>query len=504
AVNNSQIASLAYMIYTSGSTGKPKGVMIQHKALTSFVHTICDIYNLNEADKIACHRSFSFDASVEDLYSILTKGGETHIITEELRHDLNLLYHYLLVNGITGGSYPPQFAIEFLTHFKLPVKYLTVGGEKMNKTVDTGIQLFNFYGPTEFTVDAAYYPVDVKKAYDNIPIGHPLHNSSVYVVDRQLNLLPQGVIGELCLSGVQIAKGYWQRPDLTAEKFIDNPYKTGSENEKMYRTGDLVRWNEAGELEYFGRMDNQVKLRGFRIEIGEIESRLSQFAGIIGVVAEIKKVGGVQHLCAYYTAETEIDTEALRSYLAETLTDYMVPTAYMQLEKLPLMPNGKVDRKALPEPKLKAEEIIAPTTEKEKNILTVVKELLQTEEIGVTNNLFNLGMTSILAIKLNILLQKQLSLKTATRDILANPTVRQIAALATEEANEVKIYDRRAYYPLTENQKGLYVEWEKNREALQYNVPLCLRFDKLDAEKLKAALIKVLEAHPYLKTRLKA
>lgn len=446
-LNNSKPNNLAYMIYTSGSTGKPKGVMIQHKAMTSFVNTIIDMYTLTNQDNITCHSSFSFDASIEDLYPILAVGGQLHIIEEDLRHDLTALYKYLVNNAITGGCYTTQLGVELLDQFDLPVRYLTVGGEKLNKTVDSTVTVYNTYGPTEFTVDATYFVVDHKKAYSNIPIGYPLSNSYAYIVDKNNRLVPQGVAGELCLAGLQIAKGYWNRPDLTAEKFIDNPYATCEDNKKMYRTGDLVRLNEHGEIEYLGRIDNQVKLRGFRIELGEIESKIAGFAGITGVVVEVKEIGGVQHLCAYLTANNEVDTVKLQSYLAQSLTDYMVPTVYMKLEKLPLTPNGKINRKALPMPTIsRTTEYVAPTNEVETKLCNLFAEILDNTDIGINDDFFKIGGTSMLAIKAIIKINN-LGYQIQYGDLFSWKTPAVIAKhlLKSAESDEPKFFDMADY-----------------------------------------------------------
>ena len=505
SVNHAQIDSLAYMIYTSGSTGKPKGVMVQHKALYAYLSAWQgEAFGILPSDHISCYPSFSFDASVDDLYGALFNGATLYIIPADLRQDMLGLVKYLEENKITGGTFSTQLGMELLNQFKVGLRYVRLGGEKLKPVEKTKTIIVNGYGPTEFTVCSSTHTVNQAVDIENIPIGRPLKNTWSYIVNENMQLVPQGVPGELCLAGRQIAKGYWNRPDLTAEKFIDNPYSTDDDNEKMYRSGDLVRWNESGELEYIGRIDNQVKLRGFRIELGEIESKIAGFRQVTGSVVEVKEVSGVQHLCAYFTAKEEINIEQLRDYLFQSLTDYMVPTVYMQLEKMPLTPNGKVNRKALPMPDIKIalDEIVAPENEKEAKIFAIVSELLQTEEFGVTNNLFSLGMTSMLAIKLSILIQKQLKIKIATKDILSSPTIRQMARLSGSEIKTVKAYEKREWYPLTENQKGLYIEWESHRESLQYNVPTCLKFRGIDAEKLKQAAVKFIEAHPYLKTKI--
>ena len=401
SVNHAQIDSLAYMIYTSGSTGKPKGVMVQHKALYTYLSAWQgEAFGILPSDHISCYPSFSFDASVDDLYGALFNGATLYIIPADLRQDMLGFAKYLEENKITGGTFSTQLGMELLNQFKVGLRYIRLGGEKLKPVEKTKIIIVNGYGPTEFTVCSSTHTVNQAVDIENIPIGRPLKNTWSYVLDKNMQLVPQGVAGELCLAGRQIAKGYWNRPELTEKVFVDNPYATCEENKKMYRTGDLVRWNENGELEYLGRIDNQVKLRGFRIELGEIESKIAAFRQVTGSVVEVKEVGGTQHLCAYFTSKETVNIEALRSYLAQSLTDYMVPNVYMQLEKLPLTPNGKVNRKALPMPKIeRTTEYIAPTNEVETQVCEVFKELLHTDEVGILDDFFLIGGTSMLAIK---------------------------------------------------------------------------------------------------------
>ena len=278
--------TLAYMIYTSGSTGRPKGVMIPHRALTNFVHFIASRWGLTEKSRIACHSNFAFDASVEDLYPVLTAGGELFIVPEEVRRDVEEMRRYLKANAISGGCYSTQFGQLLAGEEPLDVDYLCLGGEAMTTVPQARGPVYNTYGPTEFTVDATYFELRKGESYDPIPIGRPLYNCYAFVCDTNCRLLPRGMAGELCLAGPQIAEGYRNRPDLTEKAFVDCPWLPGK---KMYRTGDLARWNPEGQLEYLGRIDNQVKLRGFRIEMGEIENRAAQYEGIRTVAAQVRR-----------------------------------------------------------------------------------------------------------------------------------------------------------------------------------------------------------------------
>ena len=494
--------SLAYMIYTSGSTGKPKGVMITQEGKAHFVQFIAHEWRQTEKSHIACHSSFSFDASVESLYPVLTVGGTLYPVPQEARKDFALLHDFLIANGITGAIFTTQLGQMLLQMYPdLPLEYMVVGGEKMTVAPECRCRLINAYGPTEFTVVSTFFDVEPGKEYRNIPIGRPLDNQLGIVVDMEGHLLPQGVAGELCMSGVQIARGYWRRDELTEERFCD--LDIDGRQIKVYHTGDLVRYNAEGQIEYLGRIDSQVKLRGFRIELGEIETLVGQYEGVRMKSVIVKKIGGVEHLCAYYTADRKIDSNALRDFLAEKLTDYMVPTAYMQLDEMPMTPNGKVNTRALPEPQTEAEEMVAPQTEMEQSIFNVVAELLHTDQFGVTTNLRHLGLTSIAAMRLGAGINKQLGVQLAVRDISNLPTVRGIAAAiaAHSVGNAVKMqYDLRENYPLTENVRGLYLDWEINRGTTQYNIPVVYRFTDKDAARLARATETAMAAHPVLKT----
>lgn len=430
-VNRTAPGNLAYMIYTSGSTGKPKGVMLQQAGLWNFTVSTIRINSLNADDRISCHRSFSFDAHIEDIFPVLTAGASVHIMPSEIRKDLGEIYRFLSEHQITGGGYTTSIAKMLLTSFNLTQRYITCGGEALSGVVSDKVQIINVYGPTECTDHSAIYPMKRGREYKNIPIGRPMPNCYCLILDSQGRLLPRGVEGELCVAGPQVGCGYWQLPEQTQKAFFTLPEQLGSLGltGRAYRTGDICRWNDEGLLEYVGRADSQVKLRGYRIEVGEIEDALLRFPDIERAAAEIKTIGGTQHLCAYYTANRPVNENELRNFLSQVLTSYMVPDAYMQLDELPRTPNGKVDRRRLPEPTIVYKlENVEPKTDKERTLLTIARQLLNRDDFGVTDDLVLLGLTSMTAMKLAVLSGKQgVLLKVA--DVVKMRTIQKILSV---------------------------------------------------------------------------
>ena len=494
--------NLAYMIYTSGSTGKPKGVMISHRALRACLAWNCKEFDLKPGKRNVNHPSFSFDASTFDLFYPLAAGAEVHVFDESIRKDMDAMANYIRENKITGMTMSTALGMTLLNQFDLPIEYIMLGGEKFMPVKKSSARLYNGYGPTEFTVCSSFHIIDQDRDVD-IPIGRPVPNSLSVVCDKYGQLLPQGVPGELCLVGSQIAEGYWHRDDLTAERFTPAVFLNG--NKKMYHTGDLAAWNDEGELMFMGRIDTQVKLRGFRIELGEIENVASQMDGIGSVAAEVKTLpSGLQHLCLYFTADHPVDTESLRQLMAQSLTEYMVPTAFMQMEALPMTPGGKINRKALPMPQVEQEDRVAPATELEGQLYAIVADLLKTDGFGVTSNLLSWGLSSLSAMRLSAAIHQKTGLQIKVGDIMKSPTIRDMAALNGHTANGsgLKPYPRQEYYPLTENQRGLYLSWETNPSTTQYNIPSLYQFDDMDAARLVEALRQAIDAHNYLKTRL--
>ena len=440
AIDLSSPDGLAYMIYTSGSTGKPKGAMLHQAGLRNFIAVVIDMEKLTADDRISGHRSFSFDAHIEDMYPVLTLGGSFHIMPTEIRKDLALIRQFLFDHQITGGGYSTAMTCLLLNAFDdLPIRFTTGGGEKMSGIYSDHIEVINVYGPTECTDDTSYYSIAPGSRVEDIPIGESVANNWNFIVDTSGNLVPQGVAGELCFAGVQVGRGYWRLPERTDKSFVDCPFvkqDRWGRPVRMYHTGDLCRWNEKGQIEYLGRIDTQVKLRGFRIELGEIENKALNIEGIRQAAAEVRKVQGNEHLVLYYTVADgfSIDEETVRQTLAaSSLADYMVPDVYMHMDVMPMTPNGKINRKVLPAPELqRTTDYVAPVGEMEELFCGIFSDILKIEEVGATDNFFDIGGTSINAIKVIVEASKH-GVQIVFNDIFTQKTPRALAAYISEE-----------------------------------------------------------------------
>ena len=421
----------AYMIYTSGSTGRPKGVMIAHRSLMNFTVSIRHLAGIRRGDRIIAHRSFSFDAHIEDYFPTLAAGAAVFIIGEDKRRDSDEIVAFMNENHLTGGGFTTSVARVLMTQYEMPMRYIIAGGEALyGITGKSSIQIINEYGPTECTDDSTWYALKTGVAYNNVPIGRAMPNSWCFVVDSNEKLLPLGVAGELCVAGAQVGIGYHNREELTKQAFTDCPFVPGV---RMYHTGDLVRYNEDGEIEFLGRMDNQVKLRGYRIELGEIEAVCGRYEGIKEAVALVSEIHGSKHLILYYTVRegAVVDESRIRNYVdASTLPNYMKPELYMRLDRMPLLPNAKIDRRHMPLPDDGLTVIgEKPVTALETHLLNAAKEFLPGIDFGVTDDLFTLGMTSLSAMrfvaKVNSL---ELNVKYRVTDVMRYRTIRKLIA----------------------------------------------------------------------------
>lgn len=494
-INMCEVNSPAYMIYTSGSTGKPKGVVISQHALANFLAWNIADFKVNENSVVAEHPSFSFDASVIDLYTPLIAGASVHVLNEEVRKDLDLTYQYLVDHKITNICMSTQIGMSMINlHPDVPLKYIIIGGEKFLQVAKTKVKIYNAYGPTEFTVSSSYQLVDQNSEKD-VPIGKAVKNTYSFICDYNGNLLPLGMIGEICLAGPQLSEGYFHREELNLERFIPCRYLKG---QKMYRTGDLAKYNEEGTIDYCGRIDFQVKLRGFRIELGEIENTAANYPGINQSIALVKN----KLLVLYFVADKKIDEADLKAHMASSLTEYMVPNIYIQLDNMPLTPGGKIDRKALPEIENKSTDLVKPTNEDEQKIYDILVKILGYEDFGVTDDFNNIGLTSLSAMQFASMLSTSTNKTIRVNDLVKYPSIQKIASFLSSKSEE-STYKIQKYYPLTMNQKGILTEVLAHPSTTIYNIPFVIDLPlKTDLDKFENAFKKAVDAHPFLKAKI--
>ncbi len=511
-VNNS--SSLAYAIYTSGSTGMPKGVLIEHKAIVNTLNWRVNQYKFNSDDIVLQIPSFSFDSSVEDIFTPLLSGAQLHIIRAEDRLNIRYIGNYISSKKITHFLAVPSFFKTLLDEVYKQLKSLksvTIAGESFShslvqehysKLPDT--KLYNEYGPTENSVCSTVY--EFSKDCSNVTIGRPIHNCECYIINKYGNLQPIGVPGELCVSGVGLARGYMNRSELTTEKFVDNPFR---ENTKMYRTGDLARWLPNGNIVFLGRADYQVKIRGFRIELGEIENKLLSHKEIKEAVVIAREDNkGQKYLCGYIAANGELEAGELKAHLSKELPDYMIPAFFIYLEKLPLTANGKIDRKVLMELDIKVStetEYEAPRNEIEETLLEIWKKILGIERIGINDNFFELGGHSLKATSLSAKIHKQLNAEVPLKEIFKTPTIKQIAEYInkadTSIYTEIKPVEEKEYYHMSSAQKRVFTLQQFDLSSTTYNMPGVLEIDgELDNSRVENAFMALIEKHESLRT----
>lgn len=496
---------IACLIYTSGSTGNPKGVMLEHRALVNFTQSMIRDRKLTEHDRFSKQASFSFDVSIYEIYPCLSVGATMYIIPDEIRLNLVPLNDYYEQNGITRGFFTTQLGEQFVELFdNRSLITLDLAGEKLRYFKKRNYTLFNGYGPTETSVYCTQFLTD--RDYTNIPIGKPLANYRIYIVDQYNNPQPVGVPGELCIAGVALARGYWNLPDKTAAAFVDNPFEPG---QRMYRSGDLARWLPDGNLEHLGRIDRQLKIRGYRIEPGEIETAILKLDGISQcAVVDLKEAGGRVALCAYLVAAEPLDAQDVRRALAESLPEYMLPQYLMQLPALPLTGSGKIDRKALPRPETttqQATDYQPPRNEREQAMAQLWQELLKLPRVGIDDNFFAIGGQSLKAAFLLARMQKQLGIAVAMKEFFKTPTIRQICdsgSTGTEPALEPLLPAPAAVgYPLTPSQAQLFVLSRMDGIGVAYNVPQQISITgPLDTSRLSRALQQLVDRHEALRS----
>ncbi|MBL6449338.1 amino acid adenylation domain-containing protein [Fulvivirga sp. 29W222] len=456
---------LAYVIFTSGSTGEPKGVMVEHSGISNYIHNQTDLFKIDDSERILQFSDYTFDASIEQIFLALTMGATLVLIPGAYRLDKELFEQFLKQKQLTHLHATPSF-LKVLTPGKYGgLRRVVCGGEICDKQLAEEwvnyCQFYNKYGPAEATITVCEYQCsanDLQKGVNSVPIGKPVANTNLYVLNELGQQVPTGVLGELHIGGVQVARGYLNNEDLTASHFVQNPYNSA---EKLYKTGDLVRFLPDGNLEFVGRHDEQLKVRGYRIEIAEIERALLDAPGVLeGVVLVVEEASNTQ-LAAYVVMERVFDPAAIKEALKSELPEYMIPGIIVELESIPLLPSGKVDKKQLKElgiADIREVEYEAPVGAMEEALATVWQELLSVDQVGRQHNYFELGGDSIISIQVVSRIRK-LGFELQVGDLFTYQTIARISQAVSKRIEDEKIIRKEAgevdTMPLTLSQKRL-------------------------------------------------
>ncbi|NIM16719.1 MAG: amino acid adenylation domain-containing protein [Candidatus Aminicenantes bacterium] len=528
---------LGYTIYTSGSTGKPKGVLVEHRSVVNILLVLFKEYPLLEKDAYLLKTSCLFDVSVTELFGWFIGGGRLVIMEKDGEKDPQDILDSIERENITHINFVPSMFnafVDIITQQNISklsgLKYIFLAGEailpelvKKYERLDIKIILENLYGPTEATVYASKYSLQEWDMRDTIPIGRPLGNVRLHILDGYGHLQPVGIPGELCISGVGLARGYLNRPQLTSEKFRNwhPPSIRGGQSREappstIYRTGDLARWQPDRNIEFLGRIDHQVKIRGFRIEPAEIESKLlahDKIKEAVVIAKENSSAGGMKenrekHLIAYIVSTNEFSIPELKEYLSRELPDFMIPLFFVQIEKIPVTASGKVDRKELPSPEVRCPgEYIGPGDEVEDKLVEIWSDVLEIkrEIISINSNFFDLGGHSLKATILAAKIHKEFNVKTELKEIFNNPTIRELSryikALASEQFISIGPAEKKEYYALSSAQRRLFIQQQMNPYHTGYNMPLILLLEgAVDTAKLEGVFRRLIQRHEGLRT----
>jgi amino acid adenylation domain-containing protein len=458
-----QSGDLAYVIYTSGSTGKPNGVLITHSNVTRLLESIQAWFDFNSSDIWTLFHSYAFDFSVWEIWGALLNGGKLLVVPHTVSLSPEEFASFVKENHITVLNQTPSSFRQLMPHLisiaaseRLDLRYVIFGGEALelqslqswfDRYGEDAPKLVNMYGITETTVHATYRPItqaDTKSRAGSL-IGKPIPDLSIYVLDSRQRLQPIGVPGEIYIRGAGLARGYLKRPELTADRFIPDPFSNDSQA-RLYRSGDRARWLSNGELEYLGRIDDQVKVRGYRIELGEIEAVLRSHPAVRQcAVAARENTADDRRLVAYVVTQhgASMNVGELRNFLKQKLPNYMIPSAWLPVDQLPLTPNGKVDRRALPEPDQNRPDVVdayqAPRTPLEATLAKIWAELLKLEQVGIHDNFFELGGHSLLATQLISRVRGALRVELPLRALFEAPTIAELSSAIEQIKSEPEL-----------------------------------------------------------------
>ncbi|WP_340203750.1 amino acid adenylation domain-containing protein, partial [Ascidiimonas sp. W6] len=509
--------SVAYVMYTSGTTGTPKGILINDNNIITLINDPLSKIAVNSTDRVLQWSNYAFDGSAYEIFGSLLCGASLYLIDSSIASNADALSQ-LIDKEQLNVVFITTALFNSLADYDLSrlssLRILLFGGEKVSvspvrkmlSVLGSG-RLLHVYGPTETTVYATCYEINnIPDVAETIPIGGPLTNTSLYVLNSSQGLVPIGVAGELCISGSGVSKGYLNQEELTKQKFVTNPFV---EREIMYRTGDLAKWLPDGSIEFVGRADDQVKIRGYRIELGEIESVLLEATGVQDCCVLAKEdTTSTKRLVGYVVVEDDFDKAKVQEALKLKLPDYMVPTIWVELQEMPLTTNGKLDKKALPDPDaslLSSQSYVAPRNLTEQTLVTIWQKLLGVEQIGVHDNFFELGGHSLLATRLVSMIRKELNIEIAIKEVFANPTIDALALLVSQQSQgtllpAIRAEERPHRIPLSFSQERLWF-LDQLEGSIAYHIPMVIRLQgKLNITALEKALKAIIERHEILRT----
>ncbi|QAU34548.1 non-ribosomal peptide synthase/polyketide synthase [Janthinobacterium sp. 17J80-10] len=508
---------LAYVIYTSGSTGRPKGVPITHAAICNQMGWVLNQFPLQADDRMLQKTPFSFDASVWEIWAPLVSGAQLVLAAPDAHQDVDYLVETIIAERITQLQLVPALLRAMLASPAIgkvaSLRRIFLGGEALpvelaRQALHLAGKVVNLYGPTECSINASWFDMDnlPAQAQGYVPIGRPVSNLQFYVVDAHLQPVPVGVAGELYISGTGLSPGYLHQPQLSAERFIHNPFNT-YDSPTLYKTGDLVRYLPGGQLEFIARIDEQIKIRGFRIELGEVEEILARQAGVVDSAVAVKGSDGLQRLVAYVVADdAQLSHDDLRARLAQALPEYMVPSVFVSLPELPKNSSGKVDRKALPEPlKPNYTEYRALATSTEKALAQIWSALLDGAEIHGKSNFFHIGGHSLLAARMVAQIRERWKIAFAIRNVFEAQELHALAALiefsAGFEQPGIARVSRDGVLALSHAQQRMWVVNQLDGNSAQYNMPAAIDLDgRPDIQALERAFDAFIARHEILRT----
>ncbi|MEO6230259.1 MAG: amino acid adenylation domain-containing protein [Ferruginibacter sp.] len=507
---------LAYVIYTSGSTGRPKGVMIEHSALLDHCFGVIESAGLRSCKSFALFSPLVFDAGHSIIHASFILGAAVHVLSTALLSDGEKLHDYINGNNIDCIKIVPSLWLSYANggNLILSKKVMIFGGESFSLNIvdrlakcKYGGEVYNHYGPTETTIGKCIYKLNLEKQYSNIPIGQPFSNTRIYILDQYYKPVDKGMPGEIFIAGDGLARGYLNLPELTATKFIDDPFSSSS-GDRMYATGDLGKWLADGNIEYKGRKDEQVKINGYRIELGEIENTLAECDFVNGAVVLAKtNRDGSQRLIAYVVLKDTNYAEALQAYIKTRLPEYMIPLQWVYMESLPLTINGKIDRKLLPEPELNEllnKNFTPPRTAIEIKLAVIWQQLLHIERLGIHDNFFHLGGHSLLAMRMISTIRKESKVEVALKNIFSHPTIAAFAKFIETQGEAhlppIERMHKQDKMPLSFNQEGLWFI-DQLAGSLSYHLPNIFSLKgNVNITALSGALQQIINRHEILRT----